>query len=153
MNSVILKIAIDFDGTIVDHEYPAIGKPIPQAFEVIKELRKKGHYLILWTYRNGKELDEAVRFCKKNGLDFQAINHSTKEEAVEWKFIYDKISRKPDADVFIDDRNVGGFLGWEKIRECILGKREEPEPDIEEDVIVEVEKNQSFFGKLFGIKK
>ena len=152
MNNISLKIAIDFDGTIVEHKYPAIGQPIPRAFEVIKELRRKGHYLILWTYRNGKELDDAIDFCKKNGLDFQAVNHSTKEEASEWKFIYDKISRKPDADVFIDDRNVGGFLGWEKIRECILGTKEEATPISEEDSYEQEVGKKGFFDKLFGRK-
>ena len=65
-----IKIAVDFDGTIVDHEFPSIGKEKLFAFRTLKELEKKGARLILWTFRNGKELDEAVEFCRNNGIEF-----------------------------------------------------------------------------------
>ncbi|MFO0322055.1 MAG: hydrolase, partial [Bacteroidota bacterium] len=55
-------IAVDFDGTIVEHNYPAIGKEMMFAFATIKELQKKGHKLILFTYRTGSLLDEAVEY-------------------------------------------------------------------------------------------
>ncbi len=103
-----MKIAVDFDGTIVEHKYPEIGKPILFAFEALKELNKRGHKLILWTYRSGKELDEAVAFCRKNGVEFYAVNKSHPDEV----FDINEMSRKIDAQLFIDDRNVGGFLGW-----------------------------------------
>ena len=103
-------IAVDFDGTIVDHEYPEIGKPKLFAFETLKALQDKGHQLILWTYRAGKELDYAVEFCSKNGIEFYAVNKNYPEEVYD-----DSISRKIIADVYIDDRNVGGFLGWSAI--------------------------------------
>ena len=106
-----MKIAVDFDGTIVEHEYPKIGREMNFAFSTLKELQKQGHILILWTYRSGKELDEAIDFCRKNGVVFYAINNSEPDEV----FDQEKYSRKIDADVFIDDRNVGGFLGWSKI--------------------------------------
>lgn len=105
-----MKIAVDFDGTIVEHKYPAIGKEILFAIETLKELQKQKHQLILWTYRSGKELDEAVEFCRERGIEFYAVNKNYPEEE------YDPtISRKIDADVYIDDRNVGGFLGWSAI--------------------------------------
>jgi hypothetical protein len=105
-----LKIAVDFDGTIVDHEYPAIGKEKLFAFQTLKELEKLGARLILWTFRAGKELDEAVEYCKKNGIEFYAVNSNYPEE------IFDgKMSRKIDADIYIDDRNVGGFPGWSAV--------------------------------------
>lgn len=103
-------LAIDFDGTIVVHEYPKIGKERSFAFSTLKELQKQGHRLILWTYRAGRELDEAVEFCKTNGVEFYAINKNYPEEKLD-----ETISRKILADVYIDDRNVGGFLGWSKI--------------------------------------
>lgn len=62
-----LKIAIDFDGTIVEHEYPEIGKEKLFAFETMRELQKHGALLILWTFRAGNELDEAVEYCRKKG--------------------------------------------------------------------------------------
>lgn len=105
-----MKIAVDFDGTIVDHEYPEIGKPKIFAFETLKALQDKGVLLILWTFRADKELDEAVEFCKKNGVEFYAVNKNYPEE------VYDEtISRKINADLYIDDRNIGGFPGWSNV--------------------------------------
>lgn len=100
-------IAIDFDGTIVEHDYPRIGKEMLFAFATIKELHKKGHKLILNTYRTGSLLEEAVEYCKKNGIEFFAINKNYPEEEMN-----EKTPRKLDVDVFIDDRNIGGFIGW-----------------------------------------
>ena len=105
-----MRIAVDFDGTVVEHKYPKIGKPMLFAFETLKQLQNQKHTLILWTYRSGKYLDEAVEFCRKNGIEFYAVNKNYPEE------IYDEsISRKINADIFIDDRNVGGFPGWSEI--------------------------------------
>ncbi len=118
-NSLI--IAVDFDGTIVEDRYPGIGSPKIFAFETLKELQDKGHRLILWTYRHGSKLDEAVAFCKKNGLEFYAINNSYPEEVFNGS-----VSRKINADVFIDDRNVGGLLGWGEIYQQLL-KTQKPE--------------------------
>ena len=103
-------IAVDFDGTIVEHKYPAIGKEMLFAFATLKELNKKGHKLILWTYRIGSYLDEAVEFCKQNGVEFYAINKNFPDEVMD-----ETVARKLLADIFIDDRNVGGFIGWSQI--------------------------------------
>ncbi|MGE8552509.1 BT0820 family HAD-type phosphatase [Chryseobacterium jejuense] len=109
------KIAVDFDGTIVDDAYPGIGKAKIFAFETLKRLQSEGFRLILWTYRHGQALDEAVEFCKKNGIEFYAINSSFEGE------VFDSAnqSRKLDADWFIDDRNIGGFPGWGEIYNII----------------------------------
>lgn len=115
MNSQSLLIAIDFDGTIVDDAYPKIGRPKPFAFETLKMLQSKRHRLILWTYRHGDRLQEAVDFCKQNGIDFYAINNSFLEENFNPK----EASRKINADLFIDDRNFGGFPGWGEIYHSI----------------------------------
>ena len=117
-NSLI--IAVDFDGTIVEDAYPEVGSARIFAFETLKELQSDGHRLILWTYRNGSKLDEAVAFCKKNGIEFYAVNKSYPEEVYEGK-----VSRKINADLFIDDRNIGGMLGWGEIYGLITNK-----PDI-----------------------
>ncbi len=80
------------------------------AFATLKELQARGHKLILWTFRSGELLDEAVEYCRKNGVEFYAVNKNYPEE------IYtDKISRKVNADIFIDDRNIGGFRGWSEV--------------------------------------
>lgn len=103
-------IAVDFDGTVVEHKYPEIGDEMLFAFATLKALQRKGHRLILWTYRMGDELQEAVDFCKNNGVEFYAVNENYPGEIKEGNF-----SRKINADIFIDDRNVGGFLGWDVI--------------------------------------
>ncbi|WP_452596683.1 BT0820 family HAD-type phosphatase [Pontimicrobium sp. MEBiC01747] len=109
-----LIIAVDFDGTIVEDGYPGIGDPRLFAFETLKRLQADGHRLILWTYRHGKKLDEAVAFCKANGIEFYAVNKSFPEEhSVEG------VSRKIHADLFIDDRNIGGILGWGEIYQML----------------------------------
>ena len=113
-----LIIAVDFDGTIVEDAYPKIGKPKLFAFETLKRLKKDGHRLILWTYRSDIRLEEAVDFCKENGLEFYAVNKSFPEE----RFDYSK-SRKIHADIFIDDRNIGGFIGWGEIYQMLTNPK------------------------------
>lgn len=116
-----MKIAtIDFDGTIVDHHYPEIGTPLPEAFEVLKEMKAAGWRLILWTCREDdrrrKYLTEAVEFCRDNGIEFDAVN----EAIAEIDFREDGLKRKPYATLHIDDRNFGGFPGWSEIRKSML---------------------------------
>ncbi|WP_303821502.1 BT0820 family HAD-type phosphatase [Apibacter mensalis] len=118
MNNKI--IAIDFDGTIVEDKYPEIGKPMIFAFETMKRLQSRGFRLILWTYRHGKRLEEAVEFCYKNGIEFYAVNSSFEGEI----FDRETQSRKINADYFIDDRNLGGFPGWGEVYEIIKEKIE-----------------------------
>lgn len=117
MISEIFTIAVDFDGTIVNDDYPKIGKPKLFAFETLKKLQEKGHRLILWTYRNGEMLDEAVAFCKENGIVFYAVNKSFPEEEYDLKY-----SRKINAHIFIDDRNIGGLVGWGEIYQELIGE-------------------------------
>lgn len=116
-------IAVDFDGTIVEDAYPKIGKPQLFAFDTLKKLQEKGHRLILWTYRHGRALDEAVAFCKENEITFYAVNKSFPEEEFDEKY-----SRKINADLFIDDRNIGGLVGWGEIYQTLLGQVAPPTP-------------------------
>lgn len=108
-------IAIDFDGTLVEHKYPEIGKEIPFATSTLKMLIKDRHRLILWTVRKGKFLDEAVEWCKERGVEFYAVNKNFPEEDVDNGNGYCKI----DADLFIDDRNLGGLPDWGRIYQMI----------------------------------
>jgi hypothetical protein len=110
-------IAVDFDGTIVEHKFPAIGNELPFAIKTLKLIQKKGHKLILWTYRSGKELQEAVDFCEKKGLYFHAVNNDFEGEEFDNTY-----SRKIYADMYIDDRNILGIPDWEKIYEMIMLK-------------------------------
>lgn len=114
-----MVIAIDFDGTIVEHRYPAIGKELPFAIETLKKLTEEGHRLILWTVREGKLLEEAVQFCQERGLEFYAVNRDYPEEE---KGRNNHFSRKLKADLWIDDRNLGGLPDWGTIYEMIHHK-------------------------------
>lgn len=108
-------IAIDFDGTIVEHKYPAIGKEVPGAVETLKQLIRDGHRLILWSVREGKLLDEAVRWCEERGITFYSVNKDFAEETEADRHF----SRKLKADLFIDDRNLGGLPDWKVIYQMI----------------------------------
>ena len=112
-----MTIAVDFDGTIVEHRYPKIGEEIPFAIDTLKMLIKDRHKVILWTVREGKLLDEAVEWCRQRGVEFYAINRDYPEET-------DKnnphFSRKLNTiDYFIDDRNIGGLPDWGTIYRMI----------------------------------
>lgn|SRR5574344_476741 len=110
-----MKIAVDFDGTIVTHEYPKIGRDIPFAIETLKMLQKEQHQLILWTVREGDLLQEAVDYCKNHGLEFYAVNASYPGETTESAHY----SRKIKADMYIDDTSVGGLPDWGIIYEMV----------------------------------
>ena len=77
-----MTIAIDFDGTIVEHRYPKIGNEIPFATDTLKMLMKDHHRLILWTVREGELLKEAVEWCRERGVEFYAINRRSEERRV-----------------------------------------------------------------------
>ena len=111
-----MLIAVDFDGTIVTHKYPAIGEELPFAVETLKMLRNDGHRLILWSVREGKLLDDAVAWCKERGLEFYAINRDYPEETTDNN---PHFSRKLKVDLFIDDRNIGGLPDWGTIYRMI----------------------------------
>ncbi len=104
-----MTIAVDFDGTIVTHKYPNIGEEIPFAVDTLKMLRNDGHKLILWSVREGELLDAAVQWCRDRGLEFYAVNRDYPEETTGNN---PHFSRKLKADMFIDDRNLGGLPDW-----------------------------------------
>ena len=111
-----MVIAVDFDGTIVEHRYPAIGPELPFAIDTLRQLAAEGHRLILWTVREGQYLDDAVEFCRSRGLEFYAVNRDYPEEEQERN---NHFTRKLKADLWIDDRNLGGLPDWGTIYEMI----------------------------------
>lgn len=113
-------IAVDFDGTIVEHKYPEIGREIPFAIDTLKMLINDRHRLILWSVREGELLDDAVRWCRERGVEFYAVNKDYPEEQKEHNKHY---SRKLKADLFIDDRNLGGLPDWGMIYQMIREKK------------------------------
>ncbi len=114
-------IAIDFDGTIVEHAYPDIGKPIPFAIDTLLQMQKDGHRLILWTVRRGRLLQEAIDYCAQRGLYFYAGNENYRGENKE---LGEEVSRKLGVDMFIDDRNLGGLPDWGVIYNAVKATAE-----------------------------
>lgn len=112
-----MTIAVDFDGTIVEHKYPEIGDEIIFATDTLRQLIKDGHKVILWSVREAQTLQDAVDWCHERGVDFYAVNKDYPEEngAESNK----SFSRKIKADIFIDDRNIGGLPDWGQIYRMI----------------------------------
>ncbi|MBR5206548.1 MAG: hypothetical protein IKW52_05210 [Alistipes sp.] len=114
-------IAVDFDGTCVEHDYPDVGMDVEGAVDVLKALNAKGHKLILFTMRSGSKLDAAVRWFKERKIELWAVN--TNPEQKSWTD-----SVKVHADLYIDDSAVGcplmfiddaprPMVNWAKVRE------------------------------------
>lgn len=130
-----MTIAVDFDGTIVEHRYPKIGEEIPFATETLKILAQERHKLILWTVREGELLEEAIEWCRQRGVFFYSVNKDYPEEEKS----HNAFSRKLKADLFIDDRNLGGLPDWgtiyqmiheQKPYEPVLCDRQKPTGDL-----------------------
>ena len=116
-----MTIAVDFDGTIVEHRYPAIGEERPFATETLKMLIKDRHKIILWTVREGELLEEAIEWCRQRGVEFYAINRDYPEETRENN---QHFSRKLNSiDIWIDDRNIGGLPDWGTIYRMITHRK------------------------------
>lgn len=94
--------AVDFDGTLSLGKYPKTGEPNKRLIEMLKEKRENGDKLILWTCRDGKDLEEAVEYCKKEGLEFDAVNDNLEES----KEFLGGNPRKVFAHEYIDDLGI-----------------------------------------------
>lgn len=95
-------IAVDFDNTIAVTHYPEIVEPIDLTIHILREAKKKGAIIILWTCREGKELEDAVNWCKENNVPIDYVNENTPERIKKWG----NDCRKIGADVYIDDRAI-----------------------------------------------
>lgn len=99
-------IAVDFDGILCENAFPEIGKPNYEVISLIRQLMDKGHEVVLWTTRNGQELNDAVLWCKNRGLHFCAINDQAPSNKEKFGDMYPTESRKVYADVYVDDHSV-----------------------------------------------
>lgn len=108
-----MKIYLDFDGTVVEHEYPRIGKYNTGCFEVLKKLEKAGHQIILNTYRadcNDGTLLEAINYIKTNSLVTIHSVEPKKIMPIPWDWEFFKLKNL----IFIDDICRGVPLKREK---------------------------------------
>lgn len=101
-------IAVDFDGTLCCDAYPSIGVPMTGAVQGMQDLKAMGCYIIIWTCRSGKLLLDAINWLKEQGIPFDRVNDHCPENVKK----YGEGGMKVYADVYIDDRNIGGFVGW-----------------------------------------
>ena len=132
-----MTIAVDFDGTIVEHEYPEIGREIPFATDTLRMLIEDRHQLILWSCREGELLQQAIDWCHERGVDFYAVNRDYPEETLDNN---QHFSRKIKADVWIDDRNLGGLPDWGTIYRMISHHK------TWHDLIIEAQQDSSYEG-------
>ena len=93
-------IAVDFDGTLCENKYPEIGNPNRELITYLRDEKKRGARIILWTCRDGEELESAVKWCELYGLKFDAVN----ENAIEAIEEFGGDTRKIFAHEYIDDR-------------------------------------------------
>lgn len=116
-------IAVDFDGTCVEHNYPAIGMDVEGAVEVLRTLNKHGHRIILNTMRSGLRLEAAVRWFRDRKIELWAVNSNPEQEC--WTS-----SPKVYADIYIDDSALGcpliflegvrrPVVNWPKVRQLL----------------------------------
>ena len=93
-------IAVDFDGTLCFSDWPALGEPNIRLIEFLKNWKRNGNKLILWTCRAGEALDLAVSWCANQELSFDAVNDNLPEIVT----LYGNNSRKITCDYYIDDK-------------------------------------------------
>ena len=119
----VYTIAVDFDGTCVEHNYPAIGMEVEGAVDVLRAINKRGHRIILYTMRSGEKLDAAVKWFSDRKIDLWAINRNPEQS--EWT-----TSPKVFADYYIDDSALGcpimfidgvrrPVIKWSKVRSIL----------------------------------
>lgn len=96
-----MTIAVDFDGTLCENDWPMIGEAHDELILWLRRRRFMGDKLILWTCREGALLDEAVLWCLNRGLKFDAVNDNLPEDIEK----YGNNCRKVNADVYLDDKN------------------------------------------------
>ena len=118
-------VAVDFDGTVVTHEYPKVGRDVG-AWPVLMELVGRGHQLVLFTMRSGEYLDQAVAEFGRNGVPLYGVNVNPTQ--LEWT-----ASPKAYAHCYIDDAALGApllpglpgerpFVDWARVRELLKEK-------------------------------
>lgn len=116
-------IAVDFDGTCVEHDYPNIGLDVEGAVATLRMLNQRGHRIILYTMRSGEKQEKAVKWFKDRKIALWAVNENPEQR--EWTS-----SPKPFADIYIDDSALGcpimfidgvrrPVVNWAKVREML----------------------------------
>jgi hypothetical protein len=109
-----MVIAVDFDGTIVEHEFPDIGPLKQGAVDALKAFKKAGHQIVIWTCRKGEEERQLRSFLKEKKIPFDTVNTPVPG--------FDLGTRKIYADIYIDDKGLRFQENWNELRKMITGK-------------------------------
>ena len=112
--------AVDFDGVIVEERWPEIGQLMPGAVEAMQAIHRAGWWIVINTCRAGRLAEEARAFLLDAGIPFDRFNENLEHRSQR----FGSDSRKISADVYIDDRNLGGFPGWPVVLEQLLADKE-----------------------------
>lgn len=110
-------IAIDFDGTICRGTFPTIDGMQPYAKDIINELHSEGHYIIIWTCRTREHLLDAINWLLHHDIKFHRVNAGNPDNIAR----YGDEGKKIYANVYIEDKNLGGFPGWKEAR-CLINE-------------------------------
>lgn len=122
-----LILAVDFDGTCVEHEYPQVGPDVPLAETTLKMLSEEcGCKIILWTMRHDKGLEDAVKWFEDRGITLYGINENPHQSS--WTG-----SPKAYAHMYIDDAAYGcplcestsggrPYVDWQAIADAVRAK-------------------------------
>ena len=94
-------IAVDFDGTLADTDATKIYSPNTKLINYLIDRRKNDDKIILWTCREGSRLEQAIEWCKEQGLEFDSVNDN-----LPGLKIFGLNPRKVVADLYIDDMMV-----------------------------------------------
>lgn len=113
-----MTIAVDFDGVLNASPFPQVGVLVAGAKQAMEELKAMGHTLIIWTCREGQDQTDAINFLLERGVPFDGINCNTRAN----KDHFQNDCRKVYADLYIDDKCVGGWQGWKAVMEYITSK-------------------------------
>lgn len=110
-----LVLAIDFDGTIAEEKWPEVGELRYEAKKYINQLHQDGHKIVINTCRSGVYEGMAEQFLLDNAIAFDYINCNLPEKILEFK----QDCRKISADIYIDDKCIGGLPSWKEIYRII----------------------------------
>lgn len=124
-------IYLDFDGTVVEHQYPIIGKHNPGSFEVIKKLQDAGHEIVLNTYRveiDTESFDEAMSYLNNSKIISPITKYTTEKiHPFEW----DLVAYINSNEIYIDDicpniplidadASLGKMVNWKEVDQLFL---------------------------------
>jgi hypothetical protein len=111
MNKIKKILCFDIDNTLCTTKKSNYyqSKPLIKNIEFVNKLKKKGHYIKIFTSRFMGRNNNNAFLAKKDGYIF------TKKQLKNWNLRYDElIFGKPSYDVFIDDKNLFHKSRWRK---------------------------------------